>query len=244
MRARRCGLPAHSRGAHATNKLMADLMDEVRRASGFAAWGRMLAVIGLFAAFVIVPFVIWGEQMDASAPELLQSRATKWAIALIGVSLLVLDVVLPVPSSVVSISLCLLLGPGWGTAAVFAGMVGAFVLGFWLGQRLPAQRLRRFVGAHTWDAVASTRTGGLLWIATSRPVPVLAEVTAVLAGSLRMPFGPSLAAASVSSLLVSIAYGVAGWLGLNQLDSSITLMVISAACLPAASWGAFCLLRR
>jgi uncharacterized membrane protein YdjX (TVP38/TMEM64 family) len=200
----------------------------------------MFVVFLLFAAFVIVPFVIWGERMDANAPEFVQGQATKWAVALAGIGLLVLDVVLPVPSSVVSISLCFLLGPAWGATAVFVGMVGAFVVGFLLGRLLPTTRLRTWVDAQTWDAVSSKhRTGGLWWIAASRPVPVLAEVAAVFAGSLGMPFAPSLAAASLSSLLVSVAYGIAGWLGLQQAGASMSLLVLSAACLPVASWTAY-----
>jgi hypothetical protein len=73
---------------------------------------------------------------------------------------------------------------------------------------------------------------------------VLAEVTAILAGSLRLPFGPSLLAAAASSLLVAAAYGAAAWLGLDQADSSIAILVICAACIPAASWGVLRVIRR
>jgi len=218
-------------------------MDEARRR--LVPWSRMLVVLLMLFAFVIVPFVIWGDQMDASAPRLVQGQAAKWAIALIGIGLLVADVLLPIPSSVVSISLCLLLGPGLGGLAVFSGMVGAFAVGFLVGRLLPATRLRNWVGAQTWDAFASKRLpASLLWIAASRPVPVLAEVTAIFAGSVGMPFLPSLSVAALSSLLVAIAYALAGWLGLHQAASSTALLVFSAACLPAASWGAFQWLRR
>jgi uncharacterized membrane protein YdjX (TVP38/TMEM64 family) len=218
-------------------------MDDARRR--LVHWSRMIVVLLVLFAFVIVPFLIWGDQMDASAPKLVQGQATKWAIAVIGIGLLVADVLLPIPSSVVSISLCLLLGPGFGGLAVFTGMVGAFAAGYLVGHLLPAARLRSWVGAQTWDAFASKRLpAGLLWIAASRPVPVLAEVTAIFAGSVGMPFLPSLSVAALSSLLVSIAYGLAGWLGLQQADSSTALLVFSAACLPAVSWGIFQWIRR
>lgn len=206
---------------------------------------RMLAVVLALVAFVLVPFIIWGEQMDRAVPRLVEDQTTKWAIALTGVALLVADVLLPVPSSIVSISLCLLLGPAWGVPAVFAGMVGAFALGYFSGLLLPADRLRAWVGARTWDSlVAGRQATGMLWIASSRPIPVLAEVTAILAGSLRLPFGPSLLAAAASSLLVATAYGAAAWLGLDRADSSIEILVICAACLPAASWVALQVIRR
>lgn len=219
-------------------------MNRARRSSGLAPLAKMIVVVLAVAAFVIVPFVIWGEQIDARAPNFVHNQAKRWAVALIGVGLLVMDVIFPVPSSIVSISLCMLLGPMWGVPTVFVGMVGAFALGYLLGQLLPATRLRAWVGPETWDAIARRQTAGMLWIAVSRPVPVLAEVTAIFAGSLRLPFGASLATASASSLFVAVAYGLAAWVGLDQAGSSTPLLVFSAACLPAASWAALKWLQR
>lgn len=223
-------------------------MEESPRASGelnLASWSRLLFFLLLLVAFVIGPFVLWGGQLDAHAPKLVEGQATKLAIAMIGIGLLVLDVLLPVPSSVVSITLCLLLGPLWGGVTVFAGMVGAFSGGFLLGRLLPAARLREWVGPPTWDLFATKQLpASLLWIAASRPVPVLAEVTSLFAGSLRMPFGPSIAAAALSSLLVASAYALAASLGLHNADFGTPLFVLSAACLPTLSWAALQLIRR
>ena len=199
----------------------------------------------MLSAFVIIPFLLWGEQMDARAPQAVQGQATQAAVAVTGITLLVLDVVLPVPSSVVSIAMCLLLGPLWGGLAVFVGMVGAFAAGYLLGRLLPVARLRAWVGGPTWDALASKHLpASLMWIAASRPVPVLAEVFAVFAGSVRMPWLPALASAAASSLLVATAYALAAWLGLSQAESSTAIAVFAAACLPAVGWGAWQWIRR
>jgi len=217
----------------------------VHRTSPLPPSARVLALLIALSAFVIAPFLLWGEQMDALAPQVVQGQRTLWAIALTGMALLVLDVVLPVPSSVVSIALCLLLGPVWGGLAVFIGMVGAFAGGYLLGRLLPAARLRTWVGGPTWDALASKHLpASLMWIAASRPVPVLAEVFAVFAGSVRMPWLPALAAAAASSLLVATAYALAAWLGLSQAESSTAIAVFTAACLPAAGWAGWQWIRR
>jgi len=212
----------------------------------FGPLSRIVALLLLLLAFVIVPFVLWVEQLDATAPRLLRDQPTRWAIAAIGIALLSSDVLLPVPSSVVSVTLCLLLGPVLGGAAVFVGMVGAFALGLLIGRLLPAERLRRWVGADTWDALAAKRLpASLLWIAASRPVPVLAEVTALFAGSVRVPYKASMAVAALASLLVAAAYALAVWVGMpggthgDRAAWSTPLLVFSAACLPAASWIAY-----
>lgn len=220
-------------------------MDEPNRVLGLVPSRRILVVVLALVAFVLVPFVMWGEQMDASVPKLVEDQTTKWAVTLTGIALLVLDIFLPIPSSIVSISLCLLLGPVWGASSVFVGMVGAFVVGYLTGRMLPAARLRAWVGAQAWDSVANHwQTACMLWIAASRPVPVLAEVTAIFAGSLRLPFWLSFAAAVGASLLVATAYGIAAGLSLDQAGSSTALLVFFAACLPAASWAALKLIQR
>lgn len=210
---------------------------------------RILVFVLLLVTLVIVPFILWGEQLDVTAPKLLRDQPTRWAIAVFGVALLCFDVLLPVPSSVVSVTLCLLLGPVMGGVAVFVGMFGAFALGLSIGRLLPAERLRRWIGAETWDALAAKRLpASLLWIAASRPVPVLAEVTALFAGSLRVPMTASLAVAALASLLVAAAYALAVWLGMSDGSQgggwSTPLLAFSAACLPAASWIAYRWIRR
>lgn len=198
---------------------------------------RLSAVVLALVALVLIPFVIWGQQMDVAVEQLVRDQPTKLALALIGIAFLILDVVLPVPSSVVSISLCLLLGPAWGVPVVFIGMVGAFALGYFVGLQLPAALLREWVGSQAWDSLRTRQqSASMTCIAISRPVPVLAEVTALLAGSLRLPFYTSLATASASSLAVAAAYGSAAWLGLSLANFSTTALVICAASLPVASW--------
>lgn len=219
------------------------------RAIFFGSSIRLVVLLVLLVTLVIVPFILWGEQLDATAPRLLRDQPTRWAIAVFGVALLCSDVLLPVPSSVVSVTLCLLLGPVMGGVAVFMGMFGAFALGLLIGRLLPAERLRRWIGADTWDALAAKRLpASLLWIAASRPVPVLAEVTALFAGSLRVPMTASLAVAALASLLVAAAYALAVWLGMSDGSQgggwSTPLLAFSAACLPAASWIAYRWIRR
>ena len=205
---------------------------------------RLLTVLLVVAAFVLVPFALWGDQMDAAAPALLSSQTTRWAVALLGVSLLVVDVLVPIPTSVVSVMLCVALGFPWGMAAVFAGMVGAFVIGHLVGRVLPTERLREWVGPVAWDTFAARKTASLAWVAASRPIPVLAEASAVMSGSFRVPFLPALAAASSGSALVSAAYGLAVRFGVEQSGSTLAVLVVCACTGPVLGWLALTALRR
>ena len=56
------------------------------------------------------------------------------AFAALGIGLLIADVLLPVPSTLVAMALCWRLGPWWGGASVAAGFSLSFVVGYALGR--------------------------------------------------------------------------------------------------------------
>ena len=199
-----------------------------------------VATIALLA-FVLVPFALWGEQLDRQVVEGLQRLPSHYgAIAAIGITLLVIDVLLPVPSSAVAVFVCFALGPVGGAVTVFIGMVLAFAAGYGLGALVPAPRLRAWIGQPIWDSLVDAGTGfgpGLVWIGATRPIPVLAEAAAVAAGSLRLSLFPSLLAAAIASAAVAAAYGFATAASTGLASESIAAGVVVAGLLPATCWG-------
>lgn len=180
---------------------------------------RLKLGLGLAAvmAIIIVPFLVWGAELDRLAPELLTGSDSRLLVAGVGAMLLAIDVALPIPSSVVSAMLCLLAGPLLGAAAILIGMLGSFVCGYSVGRLVPRDSLRRWVGADLWDSVSDRAAhSGNIWIMASRPVPVLAEATSIISGSLGVPFRPALFAALVSSAGVACCYGTAAIVGLSS----------------------------
>jgi uncharacterized membrane protein YdjX (TVP38/TMEM64 family) len=133
-----------------------------------------------------------------------------WAAALIGIGLLIADVLLPVPASLVMIAHGALFGVVWGTILSLIGALGAGIFGFWLGRRggplvdrlVPADERRR--------ADALLRTWGDLAIVVTRPVPILAETLAILAGTSPMTWPRMLAATLGGSLPAALLYALTG----------------------------------
>ena len=196
---------------------------------------KLSLLAAVLLAVIIVPFLVWGERLDGLAPEMLQQPNAQWYIAALGAALLIADVLLPVPSSVVSVLLCVLLGPVRGAAAIFVGMLGGFAAGYALGHMLPAARLRAWVGESLWDSVRDkAQAQSTMWIVVSRPVPVLAEAVALLAGSLRVPGKPALLAAALSSAAVAACYGAAVSLGFS--NGSFALAFGASIVLASAVW--------
>jgi uncharacterized membrane protein YdjX (TVP38/TMEM64 family) len=133
-----------------------------------------------------------------------------WIAATIGVGLLVADVLLPVPSSLVMIAHGALFGVVGGTLLSLAGSLGAAVFGFYLGRRggpllarlVPVEERRR--------ADALLQRWGDLAIVVSRPVPILAETLSILAGASPMSWGAMIAATLAGSLPAALIYALTG----------------------------------
>lgn len=209
-----------------------------RRASargGVREWTRMGLLVVAMVSVVLVPFALWGGAMDRAAPAwLAQQEARAW-ISVLGVALLVADVVAPVPSSLVCMGLCWSLGPLWGGVAVGVGTTLAFATGYGIGRLVPEARLRAWIGADAWDrARLRARRHALWWIAASRPLPLFAEVTALLAGAWRVPVAAALGHAALASAAMGATYGGAASLGRDQPSAILTLFILLA--LPAVSW--------
>lgn len=199
------------------------------------SWLRLAWLLLLLTLCILVPFALWGGTLDRSAPLWLVQPHSAMLVAALGIALLMADVLLPIPSSVVSMALCWTLGPLWGGASVAVGLTLSFALGYALGRLAPDQRIRLWVGPALWDAVGrKARHQALWWIVVARPLPLLAEMSALLAGVWRVPPLRALLVAALSSFTVASLYAGSAWLGMNEPGLAITLLATLA--LPAATW--------
>lgn len=140
--------------------------------------------------------------------------------AAVGVGLLVVDVALPVPSSFVMVAHGALFGVLPGALLSLAGSVGAAAVAFAIGRR-GGPLLARLVPAEERaraDALLD-RWGGLAIIVT-RPVPLLAETVAILAGASPLGWRRVLGAATLGSIPPALLYAVTG-ASAARLDSSL-----------------------
>jgi uncharacterized membrane protein YdjX (TVP38/TMEM64 family) len=205
-----------------------------------ASWWRLAALALALLLCVLLPFALWGDALETAAPTWLQTqdgptwKATTW-LAAIGIALLVADVLLPVPSSIVAVALCWGLGPVAGGVAVAVGGFLAFATGYGLGRLLPEARLRRWIGPAAWDRVrgGADRHAGW-WIVLARPLPVLAELSAVMAGVWRLPMRRAFAQAALASAAMGALYAGSAWLGARAPGAVATALALLV--LPAAFW--------
>lgn len=196
----------------------------------------LLIAILLILAGILIPFALWGQHFDAAlsleGTQAWISQHGSWAW-LAGVLLLMSDIALPVPSTVVMSALGLMYGWFVGgllasLGSFLAGMVAYFVCR-WLGR--PAALWLAGEDSLKRGEDLFARRGGWL-VALSRWMPVLPEAVACLAGLVKMNLRTYLTALTCGSVPVGFAFAAIGALGKTNPQAA---MLLSAA-VPIGLW--------
>jgi uncharacterized membrane protein YdjX (TVP38/TMEM64 family) len=186
----------------------------------------LLVVAGLVGFFLVVFFVV-----EAVGVELLLDPAP-WmkhggvVAAGLGVGLLIADVLLPVPSSLVMVAHGAFFGVVVGTLLSLLGSVGAALVGFAIGRRggkflermvTPAERSRANHLLERWGALA---------IIVTRPIPLLAETVAIMSGASSLGWSTVALASLVGSLPPALLYALTGAAVANFRVTSLVFGVV------------------
>jgi uncharacterized membrane protein YdjX (TVP38/TMEM64 family) len=179
--------------------------------SRWAGWALLAClVLGL----ILVPFVL-GEQAVLTWTEAWFAKPGSHAVVFGVVTLLLAaDLLLPIPSSLVSAGAVAALGPALGGAAVWLGMTAGAVLGHTVGRSGGQAVALRFVGAAELERAARLHERfGAAMLVVCRGVPVLAEASTLLAGALHMRFGAFLLVTGAANAGLSLAYALSSRIG-------------------------------
>lgn len=170
-------------------------------------WIFVSAVLLFFlAAFLIVEGLNLNLLDEPST--LMEARGIGAALA--GVGLLVVDVLLPVPSSLVMMTNGALFGIPFGTLLSLAGALGAALVGFAIGRR-GGNLLARFVPPRERArADRLLQQWGVLAIIVTRPVPILAETAVVMGGASSLSWTSMILASAAGSLPIALLYAITG----------------------------------
>ena len=172
---------------------------------------RLIILAAAAIAAILIPFFFFGVSIERWTARFIEAGSNRPAtVATVLGGLLAADIVLPVPSSLVSTACGRALGFVRGTLVSFAGMTISAVLGYLLGWSAAGLARRRL---HPGDLRTLTRLHsrwGLWMVAAVRPVPVLAEASVLFAGLARLPWRQTLPLLLAANLAVSAVYGAIG----------------------------------
>lgn len=215
-----------------------------QRGPGKHFWLSVLCFSGL----VIASFVLFEQQIQnfLSLLEhfLPSTPAQMLTLAVLLIGLLALDVVLPVPSSMVALFAVATLGSVGGYLVIFIGLCLGAGLGYALGAgyfRLLSSRL----GLHQRQPGQLAYRLGTLSLICLRGVPVLAETSVVAAGMQRYPLRAFILVTTLANAGLALAYSAIGSFLVAQNALLVTLL--AGMVLPAlfiAGYSLFKTLRR
>ena len=199
---------------------------------------RLIWLFLLLVALVLLPFLLWGDQFTdhfdlEKTVDWLMELGRPWAWAG-GIFLLVSDLVLPVPGTVVMSALGYIYGPwlGGGLAVTGSMLSGFLAYGLcWKIGRPAAEWIAGREDLSRGEAIFGGKAGGWL-VALSRWLPILPEVIACLAGMARMPFRRFVLALACGSAPLGFTFAAIGqW----AHEHPVPALVLSAG-LPPLLW--------
>lgn len=197
---------------------------------------RLLLILALVAVAVpLVPFLAFGTRLDHAVARWLDPLPAPPVLATIEVGVLAADLLLPVPSSMVATLGGAHLGIAIGTACAWLGMTAGAMAGWWLGHTAGAASLSRLTAEEQERLRRQQRRYGPLAVVLTRPLPLVAEAAAIMAGAAGMGWRDFLVAAGSGNLAIAIVWSVAGAIG-RQADSLQWVLVGSLAVPVVITW--------
>ncbi len=205
-----------------------------------AVGAREALALGVGVAVVAVAGLALAEALDITLLVDPQDVIAPTGLAAwVGVGLLVVDIVLPVPSSVVMLAHGALFGIVPGAALSLLGRTGNAAVGFLLARGAGGFLSRRTVRRSSSDdgrGAELVRRWGLAAVVVTRPIPVLAESTLVAAAAMGLSPGRVIGAAVVGGLPEAVLYAVAGDVAASYANGAIVFVAVIA--LAAGAWAA------
>ena len=174
-------------------------------------WRKLLLAVVVLSVLILIPFVLWEDRMNEWTGSILNSQRSTGFVAAAVALLLTSDVVLPIPSSLISTSGAFLLGFTVGLAASWTGMTLGCVAGYGLGRFAGHGLLRRVLSEEEMKQSAEDLRARGDWIlAASRAVPMFAEASVIMAGALHRPFARFLTVCMLANFGISLVYAAVG----------------------------------
>ena len=149
-----------------------------------------------------------------------------WLTGVLGIGLLMADVVLPVPSSGVMILQGAAYGLFWGSLLSLVGGTGATFTGFVVGRR-SRQIVNRIAAPDERLRVLDLLDKYGIWaVVVTRPVPMLAETVAILAGAGRLSWWRVTVAGALGNVVPAVAYAAVGAYARSFVDGVVIFLLV------------------
>lgn len=205
---------------------------------------RLLLLMLALAVFFLLGWWAFGEGLEEAwdverlAQRFEEARAWAW---LVGIGLLLADLLLPIPGTIVMSALGAVYGLWLGGLLATCGAMLAGMFGYGVGRFFDENFAKKWLGERDFEKGHRLFSKNGAWVvAMSRALPILPEVLACMAGLLRMPFGLFVIALACGSVPMGFLFA---WIGVVGREQPTWGLVFSLG-VPAVLWGVAAVLRR
>lgn len=159
----------------------------------------------------IIPFLFFGSQLEHWLRNIAEDPPSQWATAGLVVGLLSTDILLPIPSSVISTLSGVQLGWWKGTLSTWLGMNLGATIGFALARKWGHRFAAWFSKPQDLERMRpiSDRYGPMVLVLT-RALPVFAEASVLISGIHRLSWRRFLVPVVFSNLGIALGYAAFG----------------------------------
>jgi len=197
---------------------------------------RNWIVFGVLVVLIIISFVVFGDRLtrffeDGKAIDYLKEYGQyAWAIAIL---LLVMDLFLPLPGTIIMSALGFIYGPVIGGLLASLGSLTSGVVAYGLCRSVGEKNAIKILGNQDYEKGHKlfNQKGGWI-VAISRWLPILPEAIACIAGLNRMNFKKFIIALFCGSIPLGFVFAYVGYYGITHPAMAIIL----SAVLPALLW--------
>lgn len=198
---------------------------------------KLLGLLGLLLTLLGLTALLFGSATETSLREVFEEPSSAALMVFIVFAALAMDVILPLPASLLSVAAMAGLGPGLGIMIVWLGMTTGHVIGFMFGAQYGVHAVNQIAGLETGARLQKlgNTVGMSAVLAITRAVPLLSEACAIVAGASGMTLGKFLFVTATANFGIAMVYGLL--IGNAGNAVSLPIVFIASIAVPTASYG-------
>ena len=174
-------------------------------------WVRLVALVAVLLAVPLLVAAAWGQLLADDIARWQVSPPPDAVLSALVIGVLAADLLLPVPSGPVMTLAGAQLGTFPAVGVTWLGLMLGSTIGFALGRYGGRPMLTRFVSRRDLtDLDAAGSRHGMWVLLVTRPMPILAEASVIVAGMMRTPWWPFLTVVAVGNLICSVIFCTLG----------------------------------
>lgn len=205
----------------------------------FFSSNKLLKLIISIFVFFIVTYLCFDLIFNLSnnISTYLKQLPSYWISAVFIYLVLTLDILIPVPSSIVMVTSGSLFGGLLGALIAIAGSMTCSIFGFYISRRMGAEKVKKWLGEEEFNKMSNFfKKYGAYTVILSRIVPLAMESISCIAGLSKMSLKKYIISCLLGFIPLTLLYTYTGAIYGDQKSNNIFLVLVIGFFIPIFLW--------